>query len=188
VKIAFEGCVYRDEFERTWRNQTVKASQRAQEQWKTRSTKQNDDMDIGRLVPWAAEIDRSSPSRLLGLEGAVMDRFWHDWVVYDPQGIGGFSILGYLPPLYKKAPEGGVLRETIAALAWANYSQRFHDDEADDKATQCCSTALKLLRETVNASPNEPSDDVIASISLLGMYEVGVPLHRKLVSSLMLIR
>jgi hypothetical protein len=79
--------------------------------------------------------------------------------------------------MYREAAPGSVLAEAVAALAFANYGARFSSAESKQMAFRRCGNALNLLQRAIDSPIEALTNEIMISITLLGMYEVGACLH-----------
>jgi hypothetical protein len=120
------------------------------------------------------------------VEEEVMERFFFDWVIEeqygDEESVEGkiprksIAFLPCLPEMFRaalKKPKS-VLVESVTALAFANYGQRIKWPKALTRAIEAYSSALNLLKQVILSPATDRKDEILVSIVLLGMYEVGI--------------
>jgi hypothetical protein len=169
--------VYRDQFERTWNDETTVAAGRAQKKWRSRSKKQGDDLTGDSSNSDATSISPSSSS----FEDVVLERFFFDWVIPPIPANSPVTFFAFLPLMYRNTKPGSVLAESVSALAFANYGQRMKNPEATAHAVQSYGNALGLLARAIGGAAGSKADETLLSVVLLGMYEVsGGPCTRKI--------
>ncbi|KAK0389630.1 hypothetical protein NLU13_3205 [Sarocladium strictum] len=148
IRVAYTECKYRDEFERTWRIHTEKTVEKAVEK--------------------AAKRPDSPVCPILA-------RFFYDWTT-GKAGAPGASLswLDGLPTMYENVNQGGLLHQSVLALAHVNHGKRCGDAESIEKGTKYYGEALRKMREIISADHDTSLRDVLASAVLLGVHEAFV--------------
>jgi hypothetical protein len=99
-------------------------------------------------------------------------RFLFDFVVpADPTKVmDGFQ--AFIPGFYNVAAPTSCFATAFSAAAHANYGGRCKSVEAKETAVEKYGQALALLSQTLAKSTGGCTPETLASVSLLGVYEV----------------
>jgi hypothetical protein len=171
-KIGNQSCAYRDQFDSILRNQTSRTAERAREKWRSRSKKVAASSEEPLPADQSPSAQASQSSGESGsLDELVHRRFYHDWVIENAPP--GAHFMEFLPGLYNKAPKDSVLATAMRALAYANYSMRCNSPGTLSLAIANCNTAMSDLNHVIDNPTEAFSDETLAAINLLGLYEVG---------------
>ena len=104
----------------------------------------------------------------------VMSRFYFDWSSGTKPAPGvSLSWLDSLPQFYANAEPGSLLHKSIEALAHANYGKRCGSPAAIEAGSELYGEALRIMRETIISDVQITMRGALASVVLLGIYEVG---------------
>lgn len=179
---ANQECQYRDDSELYFRNQTSLAAQRAEEGWRKRSAKsqnnrrsgESSEPDPDQLSLPATQhltLDKEIKTDLYRL---AYNRFLFDFVIpnnsADHDGPrDGF--LGFLPSFYEQSSPDSCLFAAVSAVSFANFDGRFKSPEAKLLGSEYCGKALKLIQHAIQDYSQAKSDETLFAVYLLGIYE-----------------
>lgn len=147
-----------------WRSRSKKASQ---ESWSPRSNASST-----RIVsyPWhtiraALPYDDICARQCFVRDWAVTDLFGH----WQPAN----AIAEFLPEMKEKIDTRDMLYNAFMAAAFANYAQKKKDVIARQVAMENCASAISFVSHAMRyPSPDQELDKLVATIALLGMYEI----------------
>jgi hypothetical protein len=189
-------CVYRDDFDVFLRNETSQTAEKAQKKWRSRATKKPDteaehDDSESKSTPESSTDHASSVRGSTGspsdhhqlsafytmslgpsLDELAHQRFLFDFVVHPaPQTfMDGFQ--SFIPAFLNTAAPNSCFVAALSAAAHANYWGRCKSTEAKEVGVEKYGKALVLLNQTLSKSKGTCSEETLAAVSLLGIYEV----------------
>jgi hypothetical protein len=106
----------------------------------------------------------------------IITRFFFDFTSGTPPAPGvSISWFDALPSIYAHADPDSLLHRSVRALAHANYGKRCGDAQALAKGSEMYGEALRMMRKTISSDIDVPRRDILASVILLGIYEVRTP-------------
>ncbi|KAF2108227.1 hypothetical protein BDV96DRAFT_285526 [Lophiotrema nucula] len=189
-------CRYRDQADLLFRNQTAFAAQKAEESWRKRSKSHQraesessiQSIHSNQHSPGSSKDSPPATDDLLilsnlsigpdpqaDLRRAAYDRFKYDFVVHQTPGrdpsIPSDSLWTFIPELYERAAEGSCLRVVVDAAALANLSSRQKIPQASVLGEEYLGKGIKLLQKAIADKKQAASDEVLATVYLLGVYE-----------------
>ena len=179
VKIRFAGCMYRDEFERTWRHLTTETTEKAQEERRRRPALKTDEPNASISIQHEVRgTDVPPPSRPSIPEAEVMDGFFLHWVVSNEVVDGvAYSWMAFLPSMYRSSSPTSILAQAVSALAYASFGQRYGCLNSIVQAVKSSTAAIHMLNNAFKTRPNlNPTNEIMTSVILLGKYEVRISL------------
>jgi hypothetical protein len=99
-------------------------------------------------------------------------RFLFDFVVPDNPSklMDGFQ--AFIPGFYNVATPSSCFATALSAAAHANYGGRCRSIEAKELAVEKYGKSLALIGQALTKSTEGCSQETLAAISLLGVYEV----------------
>ncbi|KAH8886236.1 hypothetical protein GQ53DRAFT_809795 [Thozetella sp. PMI_491] len=191
TKAGYTECKYRDEFERTWRFQSVMVMDKTQEESAAKGSQSievNSDIASGSsrspsaqgssptngTVPHADERpDRPGAG---GLEPRILDRFFYDWTLTGEtvpgQSLSWFKVL---PRIYAEADPNGLLAKAVHTVAYARAAHTFRKPALLTEAATSCGEVLHLIKNKMMSTIDTcPTDEMMISVILLGIYEAMV--------------
>ena len=182
IKIGHQNCTYSDQFDIILRNQTSQTAERARDKWRSRSKKvlgSSEQALRQHQKVWMEHEQTKHPMEPGTLENLVHQRFFYDWVIPIDRtsAFPSERFFDFLPELYKKAGSGSALSAAVKALAYANYSLRCKSPESVSLAISNCNMAMNLLNQAVEKPTEAFSDESLAAINVLGLYEVCASLN-----------
>jgi hypothetical protein len=171
-------CVYRDEVDLLFHDETAHTSARAERMWLARA---KDDTSDQSTVTSSIQSRQTTPDRLQrplyalkeSLEDIALSRFSFDYLSGSNDHGVIPEFLGFTPLLYSSSEKGSSLATTLEAVALANYSCRYRNvpgftaaaAERYGKALGRTSAALKDPKTMLK-------HETVLSCHLLAMYEV----------------
>ena len=86
--------------------------------------------------------------------------------------LRSYSFMYFLPNLLQKSGNESALRLASKAVAYAYLANKENTIESGHTRAKTYIEALKVINSTLQAEPTSPSDELMVSVWLLGIYEV----------------
>lgn len=104
------------------------------------------------------------------------ERFIYDFVVFEtpgrPTGEPSDALWDFIPSLYQTSQEGSCLKTVVNALSCANFHSRCNAPFAQVLAEEWMGKGIKQLQKQIADKRLASSDDTLAAVYLMGVYEV----------------
>lgn len=184
---------YRDEFELIFRNETKATERRAQKSSKKgylasssgNTANEHPPASVGKLSPIAKALgsrnrETISPSLSIPTDQMASCHFLSNFILVPREGsTRGF--MGYLLPLMKTEGPDSHLQHAFNACSLAHLGNRVKSTDGDilDKALSEYTKALAATHTALTDQESYKSDASLATVLLLGLYEVSRPGRRE---------
>ena len=97
---------------------------------------------------------------------------FHNYVSEDNEFASSRGLFDYLPGLYRRSAPGGILADAVIALGLAGIANSSRDSALLSKATLKYSATAQAVSACLGELELAKEDDVLISVSLLGLFEV----------------
>jgi hypothetical protein len=129
-------------------------------------------------IPPTSRFNDLSMSSRIGpdLHRLAYERFVYDYVVFEtphkPPGALSDGIYDFIPTLYQRAPDGSCLVMAVDAVAYVNFASRCNAPQAQALGEESLGKAIKLLQTAIADKQQAPTDEILCSVYLMGIYGV----------------